>query len=72
MKATNRIESNAALDATRSIKVERIIFGKKEPLFWLELTNAQTDSVYRLPALSKADIKKINDLITDLDNFENL
>lgn len=72
MKKNNKVELNAVLDATRSIKLERIIFGNNEPLFWLELTNAQTDSVYRLPALSKADVKKINDLITDLDNFENL
>ncbi|SHL52270.1 hypothetical protein SAMN05444360_102178 [Chryseobacterium carnipullorum] len=72
MNKNSRIEQNAVLDQTRSIKIERIVFGKKDPLFWIELTNAQTNSVYKLPALSKADIKKINDLIEKLDNFENL
>ncbi len=68
-----KIEGFRNLDKNRELKIERYQFRKNtKAKFWIEITNSRTNSLFKLPALSREDLAKINDLINDLETHKDI
>lgn len=70
-KQISKLETSTMLDKNRSLFIERITFATKgrEPKYWIKIENSITNSVFRLPALTREDLQKLIDNVDSLDKF---
>ena len=68
-KSTPKIEIGTMFDKNRSLRIERIQFGKKPPKYWITVKNKVSRSENRLPAVTKDDILKIIECIDQIEEI---